>query len=69
MKKLTREQAAVIGAFTGYLVGPFSDMHGYVEGILGRPVWTHEFASEALSEEIQKAAKPDFMLLAPKEDG
>ena len=35
MKRLTRDQAAVIGAFTGILAGPFSDMHRYIEKVLG----------------------------------
>lgn len=66
MKKLTKEQAAIIGAYTGYAAGPFSDIHEYVEKKLGRPVWTHEFPS--LTEEIQKAAKEDFIAIANEGD-
>lgn len=72
MDRLTKEQAAVIGAYTGYLAGPFSDMHAYIERKLGRPVWTHEMANEAISEEIRQATKSDFLALAtlsPKEEG
>lgn len=60
MGKLTSRQAAIVGAYTGYLAGPFSDMHKYIEELLGRPVWTHELASEAISEEIREKAKADF---------
>ena len=61
MTRLDKDQASIISAYTGILVGPFEEMHGYVERLLGRPIFTHEFASEALSEEIREAAKPDLM--------
>ncbi len=59
--KLTKEQASIIGAYTGFAAGPFSDIHGYAEKVLGRPVWTHEFADERLSEKLRAAAKDDFL--------
>lgn len=67
MQKLTKEQAAVISAYTGYCCGPFSDVQEYVEKILKRPVWTHEFADKRLMEEIQAAAKPDFLSICYEE--
>lgn len=60
MSKLSREHAAIIGAYTGYLCGPFEDMHKLIEEVLGRPVWTHELASKKLSEEIRAAVLPKF---------
>lgn len=63
MKKLTREQAAVISAYTGYLAGPFEDMHSYVEKVMGRPVFTHEMASPKVCDEIRDAARADFTAL------
>lgn len=65
VQKLTREQAAIIGAYTGILCGPFQDMHEYVEKVLGRPVWTHEFASDKVSDQIKEASKADFIRLVP----
>ena len=64
MQKLTNEQAAVISAFTGKLAGPFSDMHEYAERVLGRPIFTHEFASKKVADELAAAAKPDFIAMA-----
>ena len=58
-RMLTSEEAAILGAFTGTLLGPFSELHDYVETILGRPVWTHEMASKEVAAEIRKAALPD----------
>jgi len=65
--RLTPEQAAIIGAFTGIAAGPFSDIHGYAERKLGRPIWTHEFASKELSEELKDAAREDFIAIAAQE--
>lgn len=64
---LTPQQAAVIGAYTGYLVGDFADVHGYIEHLLGRPVWTHELGSEEMSATIRDAARADFLALVPTE--
>lgn len=61
MKRLTREQAAIIGAFTGKLCGDFSDLHEYIEKLLGRPVFTHELADKGLTAKIKEAAKEDFL--------
>ena len=63
MERLTSEQAAVIGAFTGMLAGPFSDMHEYVEKIMGRPVFTHEMGNDAVAAEIKEKAKADFLAI------
>ena len=52
VSRLTREQAAIIGAYTGTLCGPFSDMHEYVEKIMGRPVETFEMGHEQVARQI-----------------
>lgn len=64
--KITRAQAAVLGAYTGILCGDFSDMHEYIEQIMGRPVYTHELASEDLTAKIREAAKADFLSILPE---
>lgn len=58
---LTKEQAAIVGCFTGVSAGPFSDVHELAEKLLGRPIWTHEFASSETWEELKAAAKPLFL--------
>ncbi|MDX0897475.1 hypothetical protein CN090_04490 [Sinorhizobium meliloti] len=60
-QRLTKEQAAIIGAFTGITASNFSVIHEYAERKLGRSIWTHEFASEKLSEELKEAARADFL--------
>lgn len=65
---ITKREAAIISAYTGYLIGDFSETHKYIEEILGRPVWTHEMASEKLWEEIRAKAKPDYISLEVQHD-
>lgn len=59
--KLTKEQAAIVGAYTGCLAGKFSDMHEYIEKVMGRPVFTHEMGDKRICEEIREKAKADFL--------
>jgi hypothetical protein len=66
--KLTREQAAIIGAYTGYTCGPFEDIHRKIEEVLGRPVWTHEMASDKLCDEVREKLKPQFLALCVERD-
>ena len=63
MDKLTNRQAAIVGAFTGIMSGPFEDLHKYIEEVLGRPVFTHEMADEGVVAEIKDAARDDFLLI------
>jgi len=63
MKRLTKEQAAIIGAYTGVTAGSFGDIHEYAERILGRRIFTHEFASEALAQKLKEATKDDFLAI------
>ena len=59
--RLTREQAAIIGAYTGFLAGPFGDVHELAEQKLGRPIWTHEFANPDVVEQLKVAVTDDFL--------
>jgi len=58
---MTKYEAAVISAYTGILLGEFSDLHEYVEKIMDRPVFVYEFASEEFCARIKKKSKDDFM--------
>jgi hypothetical protein len=58
---MTKREAAIVGAYTGYLLGDFTDMHEYITEIMERPVFTHELGNEKIREEIKQKAKPDFI--------
>lgn len=61
--KLTREQAAIIGAYTGICCGPFADVQKLADDLLGRPTWTHEFGSKEFAEHLKELAKPKFLAI------
>jgi hypothetical protein len=61
MNKLTKKQGAIIGAYTGYLAGKFSDMHEYIEEIMNRSVFTHELADKTFAMQIKEKATKDFL--------
>lgn len=65
---MTKREKAIVTAYTGILMGDFSDFHEYIEEKLDRPVWTHEFGSRSLWDEIKEASKEDFLFLCSNED-
>ena len=60
---ITKREASIISAYTGILLGSFSDMHSYVEEKMGCAVFTHEMGYRKISEEIKKLSEDDFMNL------
>jgi len=62
-QKLTKEQAAIIGLYTGITCSTFSYMHEKAEALLGRPVFTHEFADRELNEKLKELVKPEFLAI------
>ena len=61
---LMKQEAAIVSAYTGFLLGSFNDMHEYAEKIMGRPIYTHEFADKILVEELKQKAKQDFITIS-----
>jgi hypothetical protein len=61
--KLTKEQAAIIGLYTGVTCGPFSDIHEYAEKLIGGPIYTHLFTNTKFVEELKEKSKPDFLAI------
>lgn len=60
---MNKREAAILSAFTGIMIGSFSDMHEYVEEKLGRPVFTSEFGSEKFAAQLKEAVRGDFIKL------
>ena len=61
MSKLTKEQAIIITGYTGFTACSFGDFHEDVEKRLNRPVWTHEFGSEDMRQQLKDLYKQDFI--------
>lgn len=58
---MTRQEAAIVAAYTGYLIGDFADMQEYIQKIMVRPVWTHELGNKDFVAEIHEKSKEDFV--------
>ena len=58
---MTREEAAIVSIYTGFLIGSFYDGHKYAEKIMGRGIMTHEFASKEFTDTLRSAASNDFV--------
>ena len=61
--KLTKEQAAIIGVYTGISCGPFADVQEKADQLLGRPTLTHEFANEEFLDKLQDLVRPEFLAI------
>lgn len=62
---MTKREAAIVSAYTGYLIGKFSDFHAYAEEVMGRPIFAHEFPS--IADELKEKSKKDFMSIKIEE--
>lgn len=68
---MTKQEAVLISAYTGYLLVPdFSDVAEYCQKVLGRPIYTHEYADPDLQRELQDKLRPRIMdLIRSLSDG
>ena len=56
---MTKEESILITAYTGYMLTEnFSDVHELCEKVLGRPIFSHEFANEEVCAEIREKLRP-----------
>lgn len=67
--RLTKEQAAIIGAYTGVTCGDFGDIQEYASRVLGYPVFTHEFADKEFVRKLRNASTDDFLSICNRGDG
>ncbi len=58
---MTKKEAAIISAYTGILIGAFSDMQAYIEKLFKRPIWPYEMANKEFSEKIKNKSRQDFL--------
>ena len=66
---MKRNEAVLISAYTGFLLTQnLSDVHKFCEELLGRPIWSHEFASDSLQKEIREKCKPMIIELINGEE-
>ena len=58
---MNKREAAIVTAYTGRLIGSFSDFHEYVEEVFERPVFTHELGDRRITDKLKELSKPDFI--------
>lgn len=63
---MTKREKQVVSAYTGILMCDFSDMHEYIEEIMGRPVLTHELADENILDQIKDKSMEEFLKICEK---
>jgi len=67
---MTDREKAIVMAYTGIcmLTGDkFSIFHKYVENIMGRPIFVHEFGNKSIVDEIREKSRSDFIALCADE--
>lgn len=67
MERLTKEQSAILSAYTGILCGSFAAMHEYITNLLGRPIFTHELGDPKICAEIKDKSRNDFIKICYEE--
>ncbi len=61
---MTKREAAIVAAYTGYLIGDFSVMHAYIEEKMGRGVQTAEMGLDPnFMDNLRKLCKADFVAI------
>ena len=68
---MTDKEKAIVMAYTGICMlsgDKFQIFHKYVEDIMGRPVYTHEMADQAVVDKIKEKAKVDFIALCEEQE-
>lgn len=55
-----RRAAAIIGAYTGFVLGPFADIHEYADELFPG-VGTISFGLPAFAKALREKSEPDFI--------
>ena len=63
---MTKREAAIVAAYTGVMVGTFSDLLAYAETLLGEGIGALSLA--AFAPVLKKRAYADFMALEVRDD-
>ena len=64
---ITKREAAIITAYTGYLMGNLEDAQKYVAELFGEEKWYRQFSEDKSIEELHEKSKRDFESLKVKQ--
>ena len=65
---MTRREKVIVTAYTGYLMCGMSEVHKYIEEIVGRPVFTHELPEVLVSANVRNRILQDFTAICQADD-
>lgn len=60
---VTRREAAIIGAYTGVILGSWDDVHDYIEELTKRPVLSDELTNPQFVASLRYLAKADLLAI------
>ena len=61
---MKREESLLISAYTGYMLCPqFSELHKYIEEVMGEPIFTHQLGSEEFNKVLRGKLQPRILEL------
>lgn len=67
VKIMTKQEKLIVTAYTGVLMVDWGEFHKFAEELLGRPIYSHEFDEEEVTNKIVNAVRDDFMRLCDDE--
>ena len=62
---MTRREATIVSAYTGYFIGGLDDLCEYLSELIGRPIYSHEIS--AVLDEYHNKIRQDFVVLEAQE--
>ena len=65
---MTKREKLIVSAYTGVLMTDWSEFHKFIEERLGRPIFTHGFASKETQKELREVFKEDFLKICEIDD-
>ena len=63
---MTRREATIVSAYTGYFIGNLDDLYKYLSELVGRPIYTHEIP--VVLDEYHSRIQQDFVALEVEEE-
>ena len=62
---MTRREATIVSAYTGYFIGGLDDLYEYLSELIGRPIYTHEIP--AVLDKYHNKISQDFVMVEVQE--
>jgi len=58
---MTKREAAIVSAYTGFLIGDFDEVLKYASSVLDRPVFVHQMGGDDFWDELAEKSRNDFV--------